>query len=391
MKSPWVALLLLGLTGCVDDGARIPGSARVDTLDGIVQVTNTGPGIWTDDSAWSVQEEFRIGGSHPPPSHLFTSGVLAPAVGPDGNIHVLEHLTATIAVFSPAGEPLHNVGTRGRGPSELAMPTGWTWDDRGNIWVADPGNRKYAVFDPSGEFLASHPRPYTAAPRRIQAMAWIPGMGIVDEASESGKVVILRLDPDGSGPPEVLMRLPIAGGASQAVMDATIRRPGEEFTLVGRHYVPRMKWAIDPGTSTLWVGMTDEARFIQLNLRGDTLRVVTAPHLDGEGLTAADEAMITVAMRQSGLSRAQIDPIRPVFQAMHVVDGHLWVQLVDTPGVPSPRFGIFDSEGIFLGTLDLGFPPDPLGNLYLSGNHLVAPMLGDFDVPFVVVARLSSQ
>ncbi len=360
----------------------------VDTLDGVIRVTNTGPGLWTDASAWGVQEEFRIGGSELPPTHLFISGNLAPAIDADGNIHVLEHLAATIAVFSPAGEPLHNVGTRGRGPAELAMPTGWIRDDQGNIWVADTGNRKYAVFDPTGEFLATHPRPYTAFPRRIQTMGWIPGHGIVDEASESGEVVILNPDPTSAAPPDVLMRLPLAGGASQAVMDATIRRPGEEFTLVGRHYVPRMKWAIDPTTSTLWVGMTDEARFVQLDLGGDTLRVVTATHMDGDGLTAADEALITVAMRQSGLSRAEIDPIRPVFQALHVLDGHLWVQLVDTPGEPSPRFGIFDPDGVFLGAIDLGFAPDPLGNLSAREGRLVAPLTGDFDVPYIVVARL---
>ena len=65
---------------------------------------------------------------------------------------------------------------------------------------------------------------------------------------------------------------------------------------------------------------------------------------------AADEALITVAMRQSGLSRAEIDPIRPVFQALHVLDGHLWVQLVDTPGEPSPRFG----KACVLGHADKG-------------------------------------
>src|SRR5690554_6914783 len=51
-----ISLLLLVLTGCADDSARIPGSVMVDTLDGVMRVTNTGPGLWTDASAWGVQE-----------------------------------------------------------------------------------------------------------------------------------------------------------------------------------------------------------------------------------------------------------------------------------------------------------------------------------------------
>lgn len=68
--------------------------------------------------------------------------------------------------------------------------------------------------------------------------------------------------------------------------------------------------------------------------------------------------------------------------------GYLLVQLVDTPGAPSSRFDVYDPEGRYLGELDLGFPAERLGSLGSRGDLVVAPMLGDADVPYVVLVEL---
>jgi hypothetical protein len=144
-----------------------------------------------------------------------------------------------------------------------------------------------------------------------------------------------------------------------------------------------MKWALDP-SGAIWTGEPEELRFVKRGWDGDTLLVVTADHRDAS-LTPADERLISTAMRQGGLDRDDINPIRPLFQALRVIEGgYLLVQLVGTPGIASSRFDVYDPAGRYLGELDLGFAPDPLGTLGGRGDLIVAPMLGDLDVPYVV-------
>jgi hypothetical protein len=390
--------LSLALVGCLAGGVLggcadvdVPSQAIVttDTIDGVVHVANHGSGAWTPETAWRVREVFRLGGRAEPTEQLFTSQLLGTAISPRGEVYVLDHLAGSVSVFGASGRLIRTVGRRGRGPSDLATPTGFTWSDDGHLWVSDPGNRKYVVFDSTGAMVGTHPRSVQGYPRRQYPLVHDPAFGIIDEAAWTGSLVLLRTTVNGELH-DTLMIVDRTGGPSQAVMDAArtlAGRPRSAFDRVGRHYVSRMKWAIDP-SGTIWTGSPHELRFIKRDWNGDTLLVVTADHRDA-ALTPEDEELISIAMRQGDLNRDDINPIRPLFQALHVLEGgYLLVQLVDTPGVASPRFDVYEPTGRYLGELDLGFAPDPLGTLGSRGDLIVAPMLGDLDVPYAVGVEL---
>ncbi len=386
-----VSLALLGclaggvMGGCADVDPPSAAIVTTDTINRVVHVANHGSGAWTPETAWRVREVFRLGGRAEPAEQLFTSQLLGAGIGPRGDVYVLDHLAGFISVFGVDGRLIRTIGRRGRGPSDLAAPTGFTWSDDGHLWVSDPGNRKYAVFDTTGALVGTHLRSVQGYPRRQYPLVYDSQVGIIDEAAWRGSLVLLRTTVDGEVH-DTLMIIDRTGSPSQAMMDAYARlrgRPGPELARVNQFYSNRMKWALDP-SGGIWTGSPAELRFVKRGWNGDTLLVVTADHRDAE-LTPEDEQLISTAMRQGDLTRDEINPIRPLFQALHVIEGgYLLVQLVDTPGVASPRFDVYDPAGRYLGELDLGFAPDRLGTLGGRGDLIVAPMLGDLDVPYVV-------
>lgn len=287
--------------GCAGGEAPGPGSVTIDTIDGVVHVANRGNGQWTRETAWGVRELLRLGGRTEPEEQLFTNQLLAADIGPDGNVYVLDHFAASLSVFTEDGQLVRTVGRRGRGPSELGTPTGFTWSGDGHLWVSDPSDRKYVVFDTSGPFVRNHPRATHVTPRRMPPLVHVEGLGIVDEGAGDGNLVFLRTTVDG-GIHDTLAVVGREGGPSEALRDAALPPPGPEFTQVGRHYVSRMRWAVDP-SGGIWTGSPEELRFVKRDWNGDTLMVVTADHRQAH-LTSEDESLIAEAMRQSGLERS---------------------------------------------------------------------------------------
>jgi hypothetical protein len=55
------AALMLLMSACGDDGGSASSDVRVDTVGGIIRLTNTGPGAWGPDEAWRLGDEVRIG------------------------------------------------------------------------------------------------------------------------------------------------------------------------------------------------------------------------------------------------------------------------------------------------------------------------------------------
>ena len=124
MKYTSGKMVLLVAASCIswscggDDTAA--GSAelvvRVDTVNGVVRVSNHGPG-----PAWDLIEVTRIGavggtGPERPDEFGKVTGVVA---GNDGTIYVADGLAYEIRAFSPDGELLLRVGREGGGPGEF--------------------------------------------------------------------------------------------------------------------------------------------------------------------------------------------------------------------------------------------------------------------------------
>ena len=71
---------------------------------------------------------------------------------PQGNIFISDgYINSRVAKYDKNGDWVKSFGTPGRGPGELNTPHSIAADARGNIYVADRGNRRIQVFDNDGK------------------------------------------------------------------------------------------------------------------------------------------------------------------------------------------------------------------------------------------------
>jgi DNA-binding beta-propeller fold protein YncE len=76
------------------------------------------------------------------------------AFGPDGDIFISDgYINSRIAKADKDGNWLKSWGSRGTNPGEFNTPHTIATDAKGNVYVADRGNRRIQVFDSEGRFL----------------------------------------------------------------------------------------------------------------------------------------------------------------------------------------------------------------------------------------------
>lgn len=76
------------------------------------------------------------------------------AFSPEGDIFISDgYINSRIAKADKNGNWIKSWGDRGNKPGEFHTPHNIAADAKGNIYVADRGNRRIQVFDPEGKFL----------------------------------------------------------------------------------------------------------------------------------------------------------------------------------------------------------------------------------------------
>jgi hypothetical protein len=369
-----------------DEGFELPSrslASRVeggDTIPRAVMVRNDEEGLWNPETRWSIREEFRLGAADGRPELLFGGHLTSVSLGPQGHIFVLDFVAQDIRVFDGQGGFLRRFGGAGGGPGEFNVPVGMGWDGAGRLWIANGFSGHYTVFDSSGTFVKTVPRPVRGM-RRRQFPLWFDTRGhLVDEGTGGGGVDLIQVDTTGT-------RVDTLSVLSNP------RRPGfvplppnVDRTLL--EHLPSLRWAIAPD-GTVWSAESGDLRLIQTTLRGDTLRVVETRHRS-TNVSRTVRRQIEAELDRVGISRSDYTLARPIVQALHVMsDGHILVQIGEGAGHYSGRIlDVFDPEGRFLGTMDLGFNLTAVGFPALRGDTLVGVTLGEFDVPYVVRATI---
>jgi DNA-binding beta-propeller fold protein YncE len=87
----------------------------------------------------------------------------------EGNTYISDgYINSRVAKYDKNGHWVKSFGEPGSGPGQLNTPHGIAADAKGNIYVADRGNRRIQVFDPDGKLLReikiNAPLPADAAP-----------------------------------------------------------------------------------------------------------------------------------------------------------------------------------------------------------------------------------
>lgn len=334
-------------------------------------------------AGWSLVEELRIGSDEPGPE-LFGQ-IAALAVDDDGRILVLDQQASELRIFAPDGSHEATVGGPGEGPGEFLRPFGVAvHPEDATTWVV--ATNRYTVFDHGGEFVTTHPRPFS-----YFALPWPGGFGqdghLGDVASST---TFVRLD-DGLEPVDTL-----AIPTVEVEQIRVTRDDGAGLMTLVRPFASRLHWQVDRD-GRLWTAESARMHFVATTASGDTVETRGREHTPVPVTPAeAEEAAAGVEMAIGGLGtdvRVEGDlraaPMKPAFQTFLVDDdGRLWVD----PSVPedaAPALELWTAAGDWAGRierpsgLELGFPR-PVAR----GPHFWAVVTDELGVPNVVRYRI---
>lgn len=385
---------LLVLSACARDASNPSALAeRFDTLPGgAVRVANPATGVWTEEDAWHLEEEVRIGSLEAEGPELF--GQIADiAVADDGTIHVLESQANELRLFGPDGTWLRTIGRPGEGPGELNLRFGGAvlLAPDGLVWIQNTMNRRWDVFGPRGEHVGSVP----IFSNSFGSSGVITGTDgafyqrsqIRNEGAEPRSVVI-RLDPRGDSlvPTDTLRVPPMPEGQT---VTATLSSGGNRMTMVlPIPFVHQPEWVFSP-RGHFWIDPGEGYRLLAVAPGGDTLRIVEREH-DPVPVSRAelDEAMEQfttglIAQSDAKVDRSQVPDHHPAVDRMRpTASGHLWVRR--TLGEDRWAWDVFDPEGIYLGEVRADLDFDRLRIHAITDDAVYGVLTGDLDEPYVV-------
>ncbi len=415
MRKTMLAMLLAGavtLGGCDEDGANEAATTEVRDSAGIAIVVNGATGAW-DADGWTVEEELSIGVAEGDPNYQF-GGISAAGidVASDGRIFVLDQQAQEISVFDSEGTYLSSMGGAGSGPGELSPGTGGLLVGAGDtLYVPDLGLQRVTRFAPDGAEAGSFPIDLqdgiplkwalTPDHRLLAQVRSIP-MTADEDAPQENRLVIL----DGSGEvTDTFLQLPVG---------ETFQGSGDAFSM--RLFSPEAVWG-QLSDGRVASGMNGEYRFEIRSADGELERIVQMP-VEPEPVTDSDQRRILGMMRQ--LYQDQGVPPEAVEQIMGGVDfaetfpayanimggpsGSIWVQHVQNPedtqeedeadmeltelqDLGAPGWDVFDSEGRYLGVVQV---PEAFTPVRFLDDVIWGIQRDEFDVQHVAKLRIGT-
>lgn len=376
-----VAFFLAGCGGQLDRR----GAPRVDTLaTGQIVVTNGREGAWPDGRGWSVVEELRIGALDSDGPERFAR-ISSLAVDELGRVWVLESQAAELRVFDVSGMHVRTIGRPGEGPGELSNPARIDFSPGGEVWVMDPGNGRLTIFDTVGALQRTVPFG--------GGFVTFPWRGGFDR---SGRYFSPVLDLGSEAPIGLgvfdgdLVALDTIGTPADPVERGGWRIVSEGRTRVtaGIPFQGRLVWKLS-NDGTLWALLTDQYRLIELSLAGDTLRSITQP-ADLIPVSERERADALEDLEWFTDQGGRVDPSeiptrKPAVGWFFLDDlDHIWVARTEEADL----FDVFDPVGRFLGVIEVPFALQESPEPVVRGGLLYGVVRDEYDVPYVVRARI---
>jgi len=398
------ALLFLAAGACsapASQTRRWAGTADTSAT-GVVVVRNTGPGLWSADSAWRLEEELRIGAADETGPGALANPVVLEA-DRAGRIYVIELRPNEVRLYARDGRFLRTLMRTGSGPGEVRGASGLAWDQAGRLWVVDQGSRRFTVLGTSGARLAE---------RRMTGLAYmlVPWQGAI---TPTGDMVEIALVADRAA----YLRLAGARGENrEAELWAAVRRDsslrqrdtlrlpvfvGPVFRLhrrIDAAYLP-VPFAsdilrfVDP-RGYVWWSLSERYRIVQQTMRGDTVRIVERD-VRPAPVTAAEKDSVVRSLgrfvRTGGVvNRSLLPDVKPPIGDLWVDDrGYLWTRRYQVRGAPAGTlFDVFDPEGRYLGEVRA---PLALQFVVIRGTALYAIATGEDDEPVIVRYRIRGR
>ena len=381
----------LTLTSCADD--RRPDAdfwdGTVDTLpNGAIEVNNPSHGIWDSTTAWQVVEEVRIGTLEGTGPDLF-GRISALEVDESGNIYVFESQAQELRVFDSAGRHIRTIGREGGGPGEFKQGIGMAWAPDGKLWVVDPGNVRISVFDTAGAYVTMKRilggYVMTPWPGRFDQSGNFYHYGLDVAAEPGGRFVMVRFD--------TLMKPLDTIRVPRPPDDRYVEiQPEDGFTRAGIPYTASIISRIGPN-GFLWFANTGDYHVYKRAVEGDTVLIVSRDFkplpVTGAEIDSAIVALEWFTRQGGRIDRSRFPSVKPALRSLYIDDEHrLWVVPVLAGEETGSELDVFDASGRYLGRLPMPFRlldnPIPL----FRGGNIYGVTVGEFDVPYVVKARI---
>lgn len=340
---------------------------------------------------WRYTEELRIG-SEDDDARGFSDirGIL---VVRNGNIWVIEGSLQEIRVFDPAGIHVKTIGRNGKGPGEFTYADGLAAAPDGMIWVHDPQNARFVIFDQDGRFVRQQ-----LAPAGGYSYTWSGGIDhqgrIWDrifhrDPKNPGASFMRRASPDWSRIDT--LSLPRCAPPGRSAEEAYFKFPQGN---AGVPFYPGPVTALDYYDGSLWCAPTG-AQYALARIRIESRD--TLSRINGK----ADPVPVTAIERDSAVSRlkefmkkagetsldwSRIPRVKPLLSGAFADDeGRLWVRRSSEEN--RAVFDIYTREGKPLAALTVPHPLTTYIRPVVRGSlaWFVAQESGE--VPYVVRFR----
>jgi hypothetical protein len=295
--------------------------AEIDTIGDTV-VVHTVAG--SERGAAQLVEAVRIGAVEGADYEIFGE-VAGIAVDGSENIYVYDAQVPVLREYTPDGQYLRTLGRKGRGPGEYTNSDGGlaVLSD-GRVVLRDPGNGRFTVFAPDGEFLVSWPTRGSAF--TDEPVVPTPDGGFVSPVfGRDEPERLVRYSPDGT--PGDSMAIPTRHVES-ATVNASVKGASQTWSVP---FTPAARTAFHP--DGYWMAAASDVYAVDLlrpgrpilRIERDIAPVAVAPEE-----RAAEEERVTAAMRRLDPSwRWNGPPIpktKPVIRDLYGGDeGRVWV------------------------------------------------------------------
>ena len=357
---------VLLLVACHDGTEHRRAEAVVRDSAGIRIVENIDP-VWRDEEGWTVAPEpsLTIGEVDGPDAYLLYR-VRGARRLEDGRVVVANGGTNELRIFDASGRHQVTMGGQGEGPGEFSyldklLP--WSGD---SVAASDRRQRRISVFSTSGVLGRTIRFPNTGGwpiPGGLAAdgsIALEPNTGPVgqqqDHIIEANQQPLLRFDPVGERYDTIAFTLSVRWVGGWRVQNAQGRsvRVAVPIPFSGAPHLAAGPSGVYFGYSSTYQihRWTPERRLDMIVHRAVEPRPVT----DEDRAQAWDTATGIRNLRGGVVRQRRADVVfnetLPVFDALLVDDlGYLWVRDFAPPWEPPPPWAVYDTTGIWLGTV----------------------------------------
>jgi len=310
-----------------------------------------------------------------------------------GNVLVLDETAACVRIFTPDGEFLRQIGSKGSGPGELLTPGGLTVISDGTILIMDGSMGGVHAFDPEGEWLGlvtdyqGQGTPQWAWP--VDDNAYVAAL-LDFRMEEEGPILTLYVGRFEGDPEPVVVYHQVE----------TIFDPSDITALVNTPLLS-VSFAADPQGNVYVAPVSTEEMHVNIYDRdGNLTSEFTREYprvMKTEQELVNEQAMMTEILRERGVpgdaASYQPDPYRwivPPFGLGIDGQGRIWAQRGTEEEI---TFDLFDVSGEFLRTVKLeGYGASELAVDFVSikvqpGGILAFPMEPS-DYPKVLVYEI---